>query len=231
MGRSSVATLCGQKVECHLISGYLHLQTAKVLPQYLRRKSSLSSKQGVTLEKYPAGQLSSSLNKQRTVRILVKSLRIIWLKIKLVWQKRKKKSPVKESSQDGVVLRLWAHLLSWACQRSQLSAEDASIQKTGAYQEGSSITKRHKEGTTIRQVGGAEAVQPGPTPSGEWPTNGRNITIIEILPKEQGIWFPNQSPQPGDPTLARWAHRTSNIENYQDLGWKSWKAIGNRLCS
>lgn len=46
---------------------------------------------------------------------------------------------------------------------------------------------------------------------------GRMITIVEVLPKEQGIQVPHQDPQSKSPTLGRHVPRTSGFEGQQHL--------------
>lgn len=43
------------------------------------------------------------------------------------------------------------------------------------------------------------------------------ITLAEVLPKEQGMWTPYSSLQPGGPALGRWVPRTFGFEGQSGL--------------
>ena len=57
----------------------------------------------------------------------------------------------------------------------------------------------------MRLAGGAESWYSQDCSMGGWPTNGRIITIVEVLPKEWGIWTPHQAPQPWGRAPGGWA--------------------------
>ena len=55
-------------------------------------------------------------------------------------------------------------------------------------------TSRRNHNETGRRNG--DAIQSGPTHLGGQPTNGKNITIIEVLYVKQGAQAPHWAPQP-----------------------------------
>lgn len=69
----------------------------------------------------------------------------------------------------------------------------------------------------------------GLTALGQWPTNGRSITIADVVAKEQRDWAPHQAPQSGehgaDEPAERLALKTSGAF------MKSQKATGNSFGS
>lgn len=51
-----------------------------------------------------------------------------------------------------------------------------------------------------------------------WPTVGRNLTNLELLLDEWGVYAPHQAPQPLGLAVKRWAPQTSGLENQMDNG-------------
>ena len=59
------------------------------------------------------------------------------------------------------------------------------------------------------------------------PTNGRIITITELLPKDQGVWAPPRDPQRGDPALGR-PYECLALKDNGAFFRESQRAVGNR---
>lgn len=91
------------------------------------------------------------------------------------------------------------------------------------YQKRFSITKCNKSRTTMKWAGKmGKRDGSGYTALGQWPTSRRDLTIIEVLPKEWKNQALHQASQPGSPTTARWDLRTSGFETTWAYVWESW---------
>lgn len=93
-----------------------------------------------------------------------------------------------------------------------ISEKNVKISRTD-----SSATKNIKKLPHLRHIGGTES-RSSQNPCLVWqPTSGRNITTVEILPEEWGVWAPHRASQPKKPAPGRWAPITSSFENQQGV--------------
>ena len=88
-------------------------------------------------------------------------------------------------SQDGGIERPWAHLLPWAHQNS--FTEQLLMRKNRKTAEKIFYNYRYEEGTTTILVEGREMWYSQDPYAWVGDTDGRIITIAEVLPKDKGV--------------------------------------------
>lgn len=99
------------------------------------------------------------------------------------------------NDQDSGVERPWAHLLPWATIYTKI----ITIYTTPIDEKDQNTSRKYcttkdvkKEPQWDRQEGWQCGIVHTHTPC-QWLTNVRIITVIEILPKEWGVWAPHQA--------------------------------------
>ena len=110
--------------------------------------------------------------------------------------------------QDGRGGRPWAHLLWWTHQNYNYL--EFRLMR---------VTQRIRENifhNTKRWIRGAQ-MQCSQATMDVRPTNGKIITIAEILPKKWGVQAPHQAPQHRGSAPGKWIPRTSGFEGQQSL--------------